>query len=309
MSTGAGAAGAAGAGDAGGAGSGASGAGTGAGTGDSGTTGSGAGATGTGAAGAANPPVSTWTEGFDDDLSSYVKTKGFTDSKTVVESYRNLEKLRGVPENRLLKLPEKDDAPEWGDVWDKLGRPKEAKEYKFDLPEGADPKFADWAKGNFHKNNVPRKAAEGFVKEWNAYATKMANDQKVEAQAKATQASEQLTKEWGAAFNEKNVLADRALALLGDDKDTQQQACAALATSMGYVKAMNLLAKLGQKVGEDDFVGGSRNTFTTLSPGEAAARIKDLMKDTDFSRRYMEGDTNAKAEMDKLHRLKMGIGA
>jgi len=47
-----------------------------------------------------------WYAGIaDEGLRGYVQTKGFKDPGALAESYRNLEKLQGVPQERLLKLP------------------------------------------------------------------------------------------------------------------------------------------------------------------------------------------------------------
>ena len=52
-------------------------------------------------------PASTdWTSGLTDEMRGYVQNKGFKAPQDVVESYRNFEKLHGVPQDRILKLPE-----------------------------------------------------------------------------------------------------------------------------------------------------------------------------------------------------------
>ena len=98
----------------------------GAGVGQGGDGGAGAGNTGAGAGAPAD-----WTSGFNDELKGYVTSKGFKDPASVLESYRNSEsligKLKGVGSDRIIGLPEKADAPEWKDNWNKLGTPKEAK--------------------------------------------------------------------------------------------------------------------------------------------------------------------------------------
>ena len=87
----------------------------------------------TGAAAPSTPP--SWTTGFTDELKGYVDAKGFKDAQSVVESYRNFEKIKGVPQERLLTLPEKDEDPSWNDVWKRLGRPDQPKDYQLEVPK------------------------------------------------------------------------------------------------------------------------------------------------------------------------------
>src|SRR5690606_18358521 len=68
-----------------------------------------------------------WTSGFSDDLKGFVQNKGFKDPASVLDSYRNLEKLMGTPKERLLRLPENmDDANAMGEIYTRLGRPQTA---------------------------------------------------------------------------------------------------------------------------------------------------------------------------------------
>ena len=88
---------------------------------------------------ASAPTPTDWTTGLNDDLRSYVQNKGFKDTAAVVESYRNFKKLHGVPQDRILKLPENLDTPEGRAISERLGAPKDAKDYSINLPkEGAD---------------------------------------------------------------------------------------------------------------------------------------------------------------------------
>ena len=117
----------------------------------------------TGAPGTSTPAATTstpsgkWFDSFDADTKDYITQKGFGDAKSVVESYRNLEKLRGVPQDRLLKLPDANaggDAPEWNEVYNKLGKPATPEGYGLQAKDPKGSPFTDWAKGTFHKLNL-----------------------------------------------------------------------------------------------------------------------------------------------------------
>ena len=66
-----------------------------------------------------------WTAGLPEEMKGYVQNKGFKDPSAVVESYRNFEKLMGVPQDRMIKLPEKaEDKAAWDSIYNRLGRPE-----------------------------------------------------------------------------------------------------------------------------------------------------------------------------------------
>jgi len=267
---------------------------------------SGAGAGNNSGAGAGAPAASDWTSGFNDEIKGYVSTKGFKDPSMVVESYRNLEKLMGVPPERLFKLPEKEDAPEWKDIWGRLGTPKEAKEYQFEIPkEIGDEKFADWAKTTMHKLNIPRKQAETLVKEWNQYMTSKMTEDTTSRTAQLNQQAEALKTEWGAAYEQNVQLGKNAVTEFGFTSEVID----ALEKSMGYAATIKLMHTLGSKVGEAQFVGGGGGGSTggfsggKLSPAQAQHEISAKMQDTDFQRRLVAGEQAANDEWARLHKF------
>lgn len=244
-----------------------------------------------------------WTSGFADDLKGYVQNKGFKDPAAVVDSYRNLEKLVGVRE-RLVKLPEKDDDAEgWNQVYERLGRPKEAKEYEIKAPEGmGDEKFSEWAKGTFHELGLSKKQAEALAGKWNEYVKGSMGAQNEAYQAQLAEQETALKKEWGAAHDQNIQVAKKAVQAFGLDGATIDK----LETAMGYAGVMKFMHTLGSKVGEDSFVGGdNRNPgfSNALSPEAALNRITTLRNDEGFIKKYVAGDASAKAEMERLHKM------
>lgn len=273
-----------------------------------GTTDPGAGA---GSLGGAAPPASTagsapsgdWTTGFNDDLKGYVQNKGFKDSASVVESYRNFEKLIGVPQERVLKLPTKEDDPAWNDVYDRLGRPKDPKEYKIDVPkELGDEKFSEWAKGTFHKLGISKAAGEKLAAEWTA---RVQSEQKARVDAhnaQLTGETDSLKKEWGLAHDKYMAMAKQAATSFNVDGKVIDQ----LSTQLGFTGVMKLFQQIGEKMGEGNFVSGGSGTGgfgNVMAPEAARNRINALRHDSDFVRRYTSGEVGARDEMDRLHKM------
>lgn len=255
--------------------------------------------------GTATPPAATgdWTTGLNDDMKGYVQNKGFKDPAMVLDSYRNLEKLMGVRE-RLVKLPEKDDDAEgWNQVYERLGRPKEAKEYELKGPEGAsDEKFIEWARGTFHELGLSKKQAEALTGKWNERVKGMLGESNQNYERQLAEQETALKKEWGAAYDQNINVAKHAAKAFGLDGATIDK----LETAMGYSGVMKFMHTLGGKVGEASFVdGGSRNPGfgNALSPEAAKSRIQSLKADPGFIRKYTSGDADARAEMDRLHSM------
>lgn len=269
-----------------------------------------AGGTGTPAAAAppaaappATPPQATgteWTSGLSDDLKGFVQTKGFQAPKDVIESFRNLEKLMGVPQERIVKLPDNMDGPEARAIWERLGAPKDAKEYNLEVPpEIGDKALAEWAAGEFHKLGMPRKMAEGFIKAWNE---KMVGTHKANQEAHTLaikQAGDALQKEWGAAFEQNKNIADAAARKLEMSKDE----IAGLTAALGPEKTMKALYKLGLATGEHSFIMGQPAATGVMTPEQARHRIKELTTDRDFVGRLTRGDAEAKRQWQTAHEM------
>lgn len=246
-----------------------------------------------------------WTSGFSDDLKGYVQNKGFKGPQDILESYRNFEKLQGAPQDRILKLPEDMNTPEGRQVWERLGRPKDAKDYKIDIPkEHGDQQFADAFRGLADKANLTHAQAEALVGWWNERSSTSIK-QATEAEALSrTNADQNLKKEWGQAFEQNKNIADNAARSLG----LGEKEVVALAQALGPDGALKTLLKLGKATGEADFVGsgpGGKGAGI-LSPDQAKNEINTLMTDPSFTKRLMAKDSDATRKWDNLHKMAFG---
>jgi hypothetical protein len=246
---------------------------------------------------AANAP---WFDGFDEDLKGYVQNKGWKDPAAVVDSYRNAEKLLGVPADQVVKLPKADAPPEaWNEVWAKLGRPEDPSGYGLKPAEGADPSFTEWASKTFHELGMPKGMAEQLAAKYDEFGAAMQQQMQEAQQARANEEAAALKLKWGAAHEQNTRLASQAAQNLGIDAETID----ALEAGMGFAKTMELFHTLGTKMGESDFVGsGDQGGFGVLSPEQARSKIAELKADKEWTNRYLSGDRAARDEMSKLHR-------
>lgn len=245
---------------------------------------------------------SPWYGGFQDtELRGYAELKGWKEPSEVVNSYRNLEKLHGVPAEQLLKLPKDDtDKDGWNKVYDRLGRPAKAEDYKLPTLPGDNGEFAKVISAAMYEAGIPAKAAQHIAKVNNEFIQKaMAGAQQVRTE-KFAQEHTALMKEWGEAADKNSQVVDGVAQQLGID----EKALTALRDVMGPAGAMKFLYNIGAKLGEDRFVtGGSQGFNGALSPAAAQARIAQLRQDKEFANKYLNGDAAAKDELERLHKM------
>lgn len=267
-----------------------------------GNTGAGAAGAGPSGAPAGNVPAvsSDWTSGLNNEMRGYVQNKGFKDPGMVLDSYVNLEKLMGGDKNTLLRIPQKADAPEWADVYTKLGRPASAHEYGIN-PVDDSPmakSTTDWAKNTFHELGLSRRQGETLVAKWTDLNQKVMAEQKASYAATIEAEDKALRKEWGMAYDQNIQIAKKGMVMFG----ISPQMIDNLERAMGFSATLKFMQNLGSKVGEDKFFSGVQAPGA-LTPEAARDRISALRKDNDFVRRYAAGDASAKEEMTNLHKF------
>lgn len=251
---------------------------------------------------ASQQQASTWTEGFNDDLKNYVQTKGFQNPQAAVEAFRGLEKLRGVPQERLLKLPETAEDIAWNDVYSKLGKPDSPDGYGLQAGEGSDGAFANWAKDTFHKANLTTQQAHNIINAFSDYMNGKSVDKQEAYKTEVANQEIALKKDWGSAYHQNIAAAQRTAQTF----QIPGEAIDALEQAVGFDGTMKLLHKIGEGLGEARFVSGeSSKGFgdTILTPDAAKAKISELKGDPEFVKKYTSNDPTAKKKMSDLHRM------
>ena len=247
-------------------------------------------------------------DGLPEDMMGFVQAKGWTDVSSVIDSYRNLESFRGVPEDQLMRLPSPDASQdEWARVFDRLGRPESPEEYEVPVPEDGDEKFAEAAKKMFHEAGLTPAQAKTVAEKYNEYFQGMAGESHEQIEAERQQEVEALKKQWGAAYEQNLAVVDRAAQQFGMHGEQLE----ALRQAMGPKAAAEFVYNIGAKLGEDQYVdSGSHGNgdFGAMTPAAAREQIQALKADPEFRKRYMAGDPAAQAKMDRLHGFAHGQG-
>jgi hypothetical protein len=239
-----------------------------------------------------------WTSGLNEDFKGFVQNKGWKDPTQVVDSYRNLEKLLGAPQDQVIKLPKEDDAAGWEAVMNRLGRPATPDAYKLPVPEGDKGEFAKWASDVFHKAGLSEKQGKAIAEAWNAQTLNMQSGAKEAYTAKVTQEQTALKKEWGAAHDQNMAVAQRAAREFGADPKMID----AIEGAIGLAATMKFFQNLGSRMGESSFVIGSQNGGNgPMTPAQAKSQITALKSDPGFVSKYVSGDAESRAKMQRLH--------
>jgi len=162
-----------------------------------------------------NPSTTVESGSFSTETNELMQTKGWSTPDDMAKSYSELEKFVGNRDS-IIKLPTEPDSEEWGDIYNKLGRPETPDKYDFkndsgiELDENSMAAFKETA----HKAGLTQAQYEIAVKEHiNVFKNlaekgenlKKEEDAKYEAELKAC--DEALAKDWGEERNANTVKA------------------------------------------------------------------------------------------------------
>jgi hypothetical protein len=261
------------------------------------------------AEGAAIPP---WYSTIEDaDLRVYAENKGFKDPGAVLNSYRHLEKMQGVPADRLLKLPEANDDAGMLAVKQRLGfaPPSSAADYGLDKMEGFDPSFAKFAGDQFLQAGVPAEMATKTMTEIAGYLKKMEADHEANIATRHHSEMAQLDNEWGGKSVELKALAERSATEFKKTVGLEVADMDALIDALGPAKFNKLFAAIGSTTGEAKFVVGSGGDSGAVSPDAAAAKMDQLLNDKGWVSRHQSGDVAAVNEWNRLVTIKATAAA
>lgn len=258
----------------------------------------------------AAPPPPSYYESFEDPQDrGYVETKGWKSGKDLLHSYRNLEKLRGVPAERLLTLPENmEDAEALKPIMAKLGlaAPEKAEDYGFTQIDGMDQEFATTAQGWMHELGVPPKIAAGLAERWQAYANAQREGVLREATEETAAELGRLQGEWGPKYDENVEIARRAVRQFGFSEEELQ----AMESGIGAAAMYKRFNAIGQRLNEGSFIeGDSKKDGFIMTPDAARSKRNGLMEDNAFMAKFLNGDPAAKEQMERLNRIIAGSQA
>lgn len=261
-----------------------------------------------------------WYEGkADAETIGWMQNKGWDKDPVVTaieasKARREAERFLGTSPEHLLKLPkDATDEAGWTAVRQRLGAPKEAKEYDLSGVKHADgkdldPAFTDTMRNALHKIGAPKDTGPEVVK---AVVKYLGDEAAAKASMKAATLQTEradLAKEWGTnmEFNRLTAMQGAKRAVGSDEKAAQ--VISAMEQAVGYKATMEFWRKIGSGTTEDTFVeAGSGGSPVTMNG--AKARIAELANDPEWNARYLKGMPKERQEMDSLIALVHGVAA
>lgn len=242
----------------------------------------------------------------DAELIGHVQNKAWTNPVDAIKGHRELEKLLGADRaGRTVTIPTDPTAPEWAQVYDKLGRPASPDAYKLSEQKGADPVFTKQAGETFHKLGLSTDQVKGLMDWYNGFGQTSAQAQEAQAQAALEAEHAALEKDWGTGpdAQARRELARRATVALGLD----EAAVDAMEKVAGFSKVMKAMAKVGDMLREAGAEGLTDVGSFGTTPEGAKAKKSQLMADREYAKRAMVPNSKEWAEFQRLDRIIAGV--
>lgn len=264
-------------------------------------------------------PNKPWFENFKDPATKEWMTamKGaYPDAESLASKAYNLEKFMGAEKaGRGVIVPKADATPEeWKMFWGKVA-PVPEKPEGYAVPKDLDPKIAaelekDPMLGKFrefaHKAGIPAQFAQPMLSWYGQMAFAMENDSVKTFEAEAAADMENLKKEWVGVEFDKNVELGRRAARAFIPHKSPEELKAFINNMTGAIGQSNtfkFLAAIGKGMGEDTFVEGERGVPGVSTPEAARLKIAELKADKVWSKSFVEGDAEKRAEWVRLHKV------
>lgn len=235
-----------------------------------------------------------------EDLRADPTLKNISDIPGMAKMLVNAQKMIG--KDKVVIPGEGATEEQWGEFWNKLGRPESPDKYGLSMPEKIPPgltpapemlkAFAETA----HKVGLLPSQAKALADWYNqsviAGFEKQANEQKMGI----AQAEQKLREKFGSAYSERMELARRAFLTFAGEEKAQ-----ALNEKYGNdPDFIEFCASIAEQVSEDKLKGARAQAFT---PTEAQATLNAILNDKNhpYFDRSKPGHTEAVKMVQKLN--------
>lgn len=268
--------------------------------------------TGTENAAASSEP---WHKGSDAETIGYLQNRGWDKldvaevARQAVKSHREAEKLIGVPQEKLIRIPEQNDVEGWNKVYGKLGVPADAKEYDFSALKGSDgnplkPEAVGWLQNLAHTLKLSKPAAAEMIQQMQKATADQNATAAAAAEAAAAADEAKLKQDWGTNYNANKIIAENAGIKLGLTAEQVNGEAPVPKAQM-----MELMRKIGSQIGEDKFINsGGGPDKGPMTVEEAKYKLDALKNDSVWWEKYQRGDARAAKEFNDLTRMVAGHG-
>jgi hypothetical protein len=233
-----------------------------------------------------------------DEHKTWLQNKGYGSLEDTIAAHRSLESKLGA--GRFSVPSDWTNAEQATAAYKALGLPDQVGDnYKFELPEGADPALSTGFAEAAHATGVLPHQAQALF-QWYTGLEAAQGEAAATAQREAATADIAALKSgagWGADFEANDAIAGQAAKAFG-----LEQKMPALAAALGAKGALQFLYDLGKKIGEDKLEGGEARELRGNMTAQAAAEAKKtFMADTDKTAKLRAKDPAATAEWARIN--------
>jgi len=211
-----------------------------------------------------------------EDLANEPSLRNFDDVSKLAKSYVHLVKMRGVPEDQLIKLPSDGN---YSEVYNKLGRPEDPSGYEIDISNDLNKDYAE----NAHKLGLSKDQARKIYSWMSDKYNQLQQEDRSQYEESVRMGLDSLKREWGQEFNAQTQIAKQAFLQLADAEMVKTMEESGLGNSPQMIKLFN---KVGQILKED----GMLQNDVAFGDSGGRASIKDkLDKIMDSESPYWDG--------------------
>ncbi len=219
---------------------------------------------------AAAATATSWRDGLPAEYRGHAAFANMSDLGALAKEHLNLQGLIG---KKGVVMPGAGDAPEaWDRFYKDLGRPDAPEGYEFKKPEGGAysddlaKQFRAWS----HKAGLSPRQAQALHDSYFAELTRLNAEAETAEKQQIEAATAKLRGEWGAAFDAKIALSERAIDLGGPELSKAIKA-SGIRNDPTFIA---WVAKLGERLAEHKLIDGAANA--AMTPAEAKAAIAKL---------------------------------
>ncbi len=239
-----------------------------------------------------------WAASLPDDIRALVAKKKWPDIAAALRSYQHVERRLGeLKRKALVEVPAEDaDPAAWSALFDKLGRPARPDDYDLAGMEAGEAEETP-AMTAFRQlaHDIGLSATQvsalsgwwqGLVEDCRALHE---DDADADAAAAAVSVEEVLRQHWGADYERRRAMAERAYMQFADPRvGIGDRGLAALEELSDAAAVMDMLADIGQAMSEDVRVGGEGTVDFGLSQDDARSQLSQLKRDKAFMDAYLD---------------------
>lgn len=233
----------------------------------------------------------------DPEMRGYMENKAFKNPVELAEGYKNLEKLRGVPAERLLQFPtDTSDRDAMLPVYQKMGMPESADQYTNVLGDGFDSEVFKSVAAQAHALGLGDGQFQGLQQI-------MAEQSQAMVEQQETQAAEAFDA-WKSGNADGFNNAAKLMADVGMNEEGLESLLAGDKAAM-----YDFLAKVASRTSEPQVVQGeaAQGEGFSMTPAAAKQKIAELMSDKTFTDVYYSDSkairAPAVARMEKLQEI------